>query len=61
MACPKGRAIHYIFSFPKEGKEKDIISIPHANSFSKQLFLEYLKSIFQNNNPKKNYFFIFLK
>jgi hypothetical protein len=27
---------HYIFSFPKKGKEKDAISIPHAILFSKQ-------------------------
>jgi hypothetical protein len=28
---PTGRAAHYIFCFPKEGKQKDAISIPHAN------------------------------
>jgi hypothetical protein len=27
---PTGRAVHYIFSFPKEGKEKDAISISYA-------------------------------
>jgi hypothetical protein len=26
-------AVHYIFSFPKEGKEKDAISIPYAGSW----------------------------
>ena len=32
----RGRAVHYIFSFPKEGKEKDAISIPHAIPFSER-------------------------
>jgi hypothetical protein len=30
---PTGRAVHYIFSFPKEGKEKDAISIPYAGKW----------------------------
>jgi hypothetical protein len=34
-----GRAVHYIFSFPEKGKEKDAISIPHAKTFSKQIFV----------------------
>jgi hypothetical protein len=29
---------HYIFSFPKGGKEKDAIPIPHAITFSKHDF-----------------------
>lgn len=31
-ACPDNyrEAVHFIFSFPKEGKEKDAISIPYA-------------------------------
>lgn len=33
-----GRAVHSIFSFPKEGKEKDAISIPHAIPFSEDAF-----------------------
>ena len=36
---PTGRAVHYIFSFPKEGKEKDAISIPHANLVFKTSFI----------------------
>lgn len=34
-----GRAVHYIFSFPKEGKEKDAISIPYVESFSESVFV----------------------
>jgi hypothetical protein len=36
----QGRAVLYIFSFPKGGKEKDAVSIPYAISFSEQDFLE---------------------
>ncbi len=31
-----GRAVHYIFSFLKKEKKKDVISIPHAILFSAQ-------------------------
>jgi hypothetical protein len=34
----RGRAVHCIFSFPKKGKEKDAIPIPHAKTFSEQDF-----------------------
>jgi hypothetical protein len=34
----KGRAVHCIFYFPKEGKQKDAISIPYANSVSEYHF-----------------------
>jgi hypothetical protein len=47
-ACPKGRAIHYIFSFPKERKEKDAISIPHAARFQNRIF-DKKKPRFINN------------
>jgi hypothetical protein len=47
LACPKGRAVHCIFSFPKEGKEKDAIPIPHAIMFSKQPL-----GSFKNHIPK---------
>lgn len=44
---PTGRAVHYIFSFPKEGKEKDAISIPYAGSwFSGHVFT--VKYMFDN-------------
>jgi len=35
---PKGRAVHYIFSFLKEGKEKDVISIPYAGVGFQEMF-----------------------
>ena len=35
---PTGRAVHYIFSFPKEGKQKDAISIPYAGVGFEEMF-----------------------
>ncbi|REG96185.1 hypothetical protein C8P67_1103 [Flavobacterium aquicola] len=55
MACPKGRAVHYIFSFPKEGKEKDAISIPHADTFSQQ-YSQLFQGFKQKNSPNKAVF-----
>ena len=53
----RGRAVHYIFSFPKEGKEKDAISIPHAIPFSERFFGESL--VFEverfHKSAKKNF------
>ena len=44
---PTGRAVHYIFSFPKEGKEKDAISIPYAGSgFHNKNLRLYLSLLF---------------
>jgi hypothetical protein len=44
---PTGLAVHYIFSFPKEGKEKDVISIPYAGSwFSEGNFCLFLGLLF---------------
>jgi hypothetical protein len=50
MACPKGRAVHYIFSFAKGAKEKDAISIPHARSQYKTTLQEYIKLNFSFDN-----------
>jgi hypothetical protein len=44
-ACPKGRAVHCIFCFAKEAKQKDAISIPHATSrFQKQFCFKTRKT-----------------
>lgn len=43
---PTGRAVHYIFSFPKEGKEKDAISIPYAGVGFQEIF--WFKLMFFN-------------
>jgi hypothetical protein len=47
---PTGQAVHYIFSFPKEGKEKDVISIPYARRrFQKILCIIDVANLWFNN------------
>jgi hypothetical protein len=53
MACPKGRAIRYIFSFFKK-KEKDAASITHTTLYKKTplsknklIKLSYLNRVFR--------------
>jgi len=44
----KGRAVHYIFSFPKEGKEKDAISIAYAGVGLRRDFLGVFRFVICN-------------
>lgn len=51
-ACPDDyrEAVHYIFSFPKEGKEKDVISIPLCKSWFQKMFAVKLIYLVNKNN-----------
>jgi hypothetical protein len=51
---------HYIFSFPKGGKEKDAIPIPHAIPFSEQDYNTKIKAFrSQFKGVRKIDFFLF--